>query len=148
MISITWCYNNWANVTGGCRGALCKQAVYLFGYVKMDMINKLKDKNAVIKSYKSHCGGLVAPESDNNPWNYKFTWNPRNVILAGLDGAKYLKNNLVRTFNYNEVFSKVEKISFYANDAHIYGRPSEHIICTTFRVLTITDILNRRPSLI
>ena len=45
MISITWCYNNWANVTGGCRGALCKQAVYLFGYVKMDMINKLSEFN-------------------------------------------------------------------------------------------------------
>ena len=76
----------------------------------MDIINKLKDKNAVIKSFKSHCGGLIAPESDNNPWNYKFIWNPRNVILAGSDGAKYLKNNLVTTFNYNEVFSKVEKV--------------------------------------
>ena len=76
----------------------------------MDIINKLKDKNAVIKSFKSHCGGLIAPESDNNPWNYKFTWNPRNVILAGSYGAKYLKNNLVTKFNYNEVFSKVEKV--------------------------------------
>jgi len=37
--------------------------------------------------FESFTGGLVAPQSDNNPWNYKFTWNPRNVVIAGQGGA-------------------------------------------------------------
>ena len=38
---------------------------------------------------RSHCGGLVAPESDDNPWHYKISWNPRNIVLAGKAGAIY-----------------------------------------------------------
>jgi hypothetical protein len=36
-----------------------------------------------MEAFESYCGGLVAPESDDNPWHYKFSWNPRNVVLAG-----------------------------------------------------------------
>ncbi len=49
----------------------------------MKIIDELKHKGAEITSFKSYCGGLVAPESNDNPWGYKFSWNPRNVILAG-----------------------------------------------------------------
>jgi hypothetical protein len=52
----------------------------------MQVIDQLKAEGKVITGYKSHCGGLIAPESDTNPWHYKFTWNPRNVVLAGQGG--------------------------------------------------------------
>ena len=76
----------------------------------MDVIDRLKDEGARISVFKSFCGGLIAPESDNNPWNYKFTWNPRNVVLAGKSGAVYLKNKNIKEFSYNQVFSNLEKV--------------------------------------
>jgi saccharopine dehydrogenase-like NADP-dependent oxidoreductase len=47
----------------------------------MKTIDELKEKGAEITSFKSYCGGLVSPESNTNPWGYKFSWNPRNVVL-------------------------------------------------------------------
>ena len=76
----------------------------------MDVIDRLKDEGARISVFKSFCGGLIAPESDNNPWSYKFTWNPRNVVLAGKSGAVYLKNKSIKEFSYHQVFSNLEKV--------------------------------------
>ncbi|MBL31247.1 MAG: saccharopine dehydrogenase [Flavobacteriales bacterium] len=76
----------------------------------MDIIDSLHEKGAVINTFKSFCGGLIAPESDNNPWNYKFTWNPKNVVLAGSSGASYLKNGSIKEFGYDEVFSHTENV--------------------------------------
>ena len=45
------------------------------------------DPRGKLVGFKSSTGGLVAPKYDNTPWNYKFTWNPRNVVLAGQGGA-------------------------------------------------------------
>ncbi len=53
----------------------------------MQVIDKIKDAGGKMLLFESFCGGIVAPESDNNLWNYKFTWNPRNVVLAGQGGA-------------------------------------------------------------
>ncbi len=53
----------------------------------MKMINEIKNKGGMITSFKSHCGGLMSPESDDNPWHYKITWNPVNVVAAGSSGA-------------------------------------------------------------
>jgi len=77
----------------------------------MDIIDSLKEKGAVINVFKSFCGGLIAPESDNNPWNYKFTWNPKNVVLAGQAGASYLKQGAIKTLKYDEIFSNIEKVT-------------------------------------
>ncbi|MGB6035177.1 MAG: saccharopine dehydrogenase C-terminal domain-containing protein, partial [Cryomorphaceae bacterium] len=56
-------------------------------------------------------GGLVAPESDNNPWNYKFTWNPRNVVLAGQGGAvKFKHNGQFKYIPYQRLFRRTEII--------------------------------------
>ncbi|MGZ4091215.1 MAG: saccharopine dehydrogenase C-terminal domain-containing protein, partial [Bacteroidia bacterium] len=49
----------------------------------MKVIDEIKEKGGEVVSFKSFCGGLVAPESNDNPWGYKFSWNPRNVVLAG-----------------------------------------------------------------
>ena len=77
----------------------------------MSIIDSLKSQNFKITSFKSFCGGLIAPESCDNPWGYKFTWNPRNVVLAGSDGAKYLKNGKVKEISYNQVFKNIESVT-------------------------------------
>ena len=52
-------------------------------------IDAIQAKGGTIRTFYSHCGGLVAPESDNNPWHYKISWNPANVVNAGKAGAVF-----------------------------------------------------------
>ncbi len=63
-----------------------------------------------IISFKSYCGGLIAPESDNNPWHYKFSWNPKNIVTAGFGGAKYLQNGKHVEVPYEKMFDNNKKI--------------------------------------
>lgn len=63
-----------------------------------------------IVSFHSHTGGLVAPESDDNPWHYKISWNPRNVVRAGAAGAKYLLDGKVVTREYASLFERPVRI--------------------------------------
>lgn len=77
----------------------------------LKLIKEIKNDNGKIKSFKSHCGGLIHPKYDNNPWNYKFTWNPRNVVLAAKGQAKFLRNNKIVQVNYPDVFNQIEKIN-------------------------------------
>ena len=78
----------------------------------MKIIDEIKSKGGKVTSFKSFCGGLIAPESDNNPWNYKFTWNPRNVVLAGQGGAACFKrNNQYKYIPYNRLFGRLDNIS-------------------------------------
>lgn len=76
----------------------------------MQIIDKLKAEGADITSFKSYCGGLVAPESNDNPWGYKFSWNPRNVILAGQGTAMYIENGKYKYIPYNRLFTQTETI--------------------------------------
>ncbi len=76
----------------------------------MQILDDLKKKGAKITSFKSHCGGLVAPESDDNPWHYKISWNPRNVVLAGKAGAVYLENGKTVTKIYEELFNADKQV--------------------------------------
>ncbi len=70
----------------------------------MAILDEIHEKGGKITSFKSHCGGLVAPESDDNPWHYKISWNPRNIILAGKAGAIYLEDGATVTKHYSEIF--------------------------------------------
>ena len=70
----------------------------------MELIHSIQNKGGKITSFKSHCGGLIAPESDNNPWHYKISWNPRNIILAGKAGALFLEANNKKHLTYDELF--------------------------------------------
>ena len=76
-------------------------------------INALRSVGAQITSFKSYCGGLVAPESEGaNPWRYKFSWNPRNVVLAGQGGpAQYLENGELKAIPYSELFARAEVLA-------------------------------------
>ena len=77
----------------------------------MDLISRTKEKGSKITSFRSHTGGLTAPESDNNPWHYKISWNPRNVVTAGRAGAVYKKNRTIITKKYEELFSGCNDVS-------------------------------------
>lgn len=87
------------------------------------IFDSIRKVSSDILSFKSYCGGLIAPESDNNPWHYKFSWNPQNVINAGKDGAKFLKNGKEVRIGYEQVFEhtstihceQVGKLAYYAN---------------------------------
>lgn len=78
----------------------------------MKIIHGIQAKGGTVTSFKSFCGGLVAPESDNNPWNYKFTWNPRNVVLAGQGvAACFIRNNEYKYIPYNRLFARLDNLS-------------------------------------
>ena len=76
----------------------------------MEIIHRIKNLGGEITSFKSYTGGLVAPESNDNPWGYKFTWNPRNVIVAGQGTAKYISNGEYKYIPYQRLFSEIEKV--------------------------------------
>ena len=89
----------------------------------MDVIHRISDQGAKILLFESFTGGLVAPESDNNLWNYKFTWNPRNVVLAGQGGAAmFIQEGTYKYIPYHKLFRRTEfltlgdqKFEAYAN---------------------------------
>ena len=70
----------------------------------MEIIDGIHNEGGEIISFRSHCGGLVAPESDDNPWHYKISWNPRNIIMAGKAGAHYRENGEEKNLAYEELF--------------------------------------------
>lgn len=75
----------------------------------MQVIDRIRDAGGKILSFESFCGGLVAPESDNNLWNYKFTWNPRNVVLAGQGGAaEFKQEGTYKYIPYHRLFRRTE----------------------------------------
>ncbi|MBI5857368.1 MAG: saccharopine dehydrogenase NADP-binding domain-containing protein [Sphingobacteriales bacterium] len=71
----------------------------------MKIIDDIRKKGGHITSFKSHCGGLVAPESDDNPWHYKISWNPRNIIMAGKAGAHFRESGEEKKIAYEELFT-------------------------------------------
>jgi len=76
----------------------------------MQLIHRINEQGGHIHSFHSHTGGLVSPVSDDNPWHYKISWNPRNVVLAGSAGAKYLENGEIVTRTYEELFRQINKV--------------------------------------
>ena len=77
----------------------------------MRLINRIKNQGHELLCFESFTGGLIAPESDNNPWNYKFTWNPHNVVLAGQDGpARFIQHGKYKYIPYNRLFRRTELV--------------------------------------
>jgi len=74
------------------------------------IIHSIQRVAGSITSFKSYCGGLIAPECDNNPWHYKFSWNPKNIITAGLGGAKYLQQGKHVEVPYEKIFDNNKKV--------------------------------------
>ncbi|SFO17638.1 saccharopine dehydrogenase (NADP+, L-glutamate forming) [Algoriphagus ornithinivorans] len=78
----------------------------------MKIIDEAKEKGHQITSFKSYCGGLLAPESEDNPWKYKFTWNPRNVVLAGQGTSRYIEKGDLKFIPYHQLYKRLESIHF------------------------------------
>lgn len=76
----------------------------------MRLLDSIRSKGGKIESFKSYAGGLIAPESDNNPWHYKFTWNPRNVVLAGQGTAQYLEDGKHKYIPYSRLFKNAQTV--------------------------------------
>ncbi|MBK9451409.1 MAG: saccharopine dehydrogenase NADP-binding domain-containing protein [Bacteroidetes bacterium] len=75
----------------------------------MEMIERVREQGGKISSFRSYCGALVAPECKNE-WGYKFTWAPRNVILAGQGVARYRRDGAIRYLPYHRLFERIEEI--------------------------------------
>ena len=113
----------------------------------MKIFDKIHSEGGKIISFKSHCGGLVAPESDDNPWHYKISWNPRNILMAGKSGAHYRENGEEKRLKYEELFTadrlveipEIGYLSWYPNRdslsyAPLYGlEDAKTILRTTLR---------------
>lgn len=76
----------------------------------MALIDNLHQQGARIDSFSSYCGGLIAPASDTNPWHYKFTWNPMNVVTAGQATAAFLKDGKVAYITPQRIFLEAETL--------------------------------------
>lgn len=84
----------------------------------MQVIDRIKDAGGKVLMFESFCGGLIAPESDDNSWHYKFTWNPRNVVLAGQGGAaEFIQEGTYKYVPYHRLFRRTEFL-----DVENYGR--------------------------
>ncbi|UYQ95131.1 saccharopine dehydrogenase NADP-binding domain-containing protein [Chitinophaga horti] len=89
----------------------------------MKLIHSIEKKGGQIYAFKSYCGGLVSPESNDNPWQYKVSWNPRNIVLAGSSGAIYREKGKIKDIPYETLFDQAKtvmvpgigKLAFYPN---------------------------------
>ena len=78
----------------------------------MQVIDRIKASGGSLLSFESFTGGLIAPETDpENPWRYKFTWNPRNVVMAGQGTAKYLQNGSFKYIPYQQLFQRITHVT-------------------------------------
>ena len=96
----------------------------------MQLFHRIKEEGGTITSFKSHCGGLVAPESDDNPWHYKISWNPRNIVMAGKSGAVYKENGKEVHLPYENLFNAERIVSLPGGEVYAYypNRDSLHYI--------------------
>lgn len=122
----------------------------------MKHINEIKDQGGKITAFRSYTGGLIAPESDDNPWHYKITWNPRNIVLAGQGTAQYMENGKFKYVPYHRLFQEYQVVDVpgvgqyeaYANRdsllyREVYGLSGiPNILRGTFRPLGYCDAWN------
>jgi saccharopine dehydrogenase-like NADP-dependent oxidoreductase len=110
----------------------------------MQLFDEIRAKGGAITSFKTHCGGLVAPESDDNPWHYKISWNPRNIVMAGHAGAAYKENGTIIKKEYAQVFENCKEIvvgdlpafAWYPNRDSLSYMPLYHLENSTTFIRT------------
>ena len=76
----------------------------------MKVIDKIRENGGELTAFETFTGGLLAPSAEENPWEYKFTWNPRNVVLAGQGIVKFVQRNKYKYIPYHKLFRRTEQI--------------------------------------
>ncbi|MGL1885699.1 MAG: saccharopine dehydrogenase NADP-binding domain-containing protein [Reichenbachiella sp.] len=76
----------------------------------MKILDRIRESGAELKTFETFTGGLLAPSNDDNPWKYKFTWNPRNVVLAGQGYVKFIQKGRYKYIPYHRLFRRTEMI--------------------------------------
>jgi saccharopine dehydrogenase-like NADP-dependent oxidoreductase len=109
----------------------------------MEKINEIKEKGGELTAFRSFTGGLIAPECNDNPWNYKFTWNPRNVVLAGKGTAQYLENSKLKYIPYNRLFKDIQPVEIdgVEGDYEGYANRDSLLYCEKYGLEGIPSIL-------
>jgi len=92
----------------------------------MQLIDQIREDDGVVTSFQSYCGGLIAPESDTNPWHYKIAWNPWNIVRAGSGGADFIMNDKTFHRTYEQLYKKcsVVEVEGYGEYAAYANRDS------------------------
>ena len=108
----------------------------------MQIIDQIKEDGGILTSFKSFCGGLVHPDYDDNPWNYKFTWNPRNVVLAGQGTAQYIEGGEIKYIPYNKLFNRTENMSVLdSGEFEAYANRDSLSYRKSYRIENISTLL-------
>jgi saccharopine dehydrogenase-like NADP-dependent oxidoreductase len=77
----------------------------------MELLDKIRDKGYRVKAFESFTGGLLAPESEgDNPWRYKFTWSPKQVVVSGQGTVKFIQEKTFKYIPYQKLFRRTEAI--------------------------------------
>ncbi|MBN2745393.1 MAG: saccharopine dehydrogenase NADP-binding domain-containing protein [Bacteroidales bacterium] len=116
----------------------------------MKIIDQIRNTGGTLTAFFSSTGGLVAPAFDDNPWNYKFTWNPRNVVLAGQGVSKFIRNGDYKFIPYTQLFSRIIPTSVEGyGDFEIYPNRDSLAYRKTYNLDNIPTIFRgtiRRPG--
>ncbi len=116
----------------------------------MQGIRRILDEEGELLAFESSTGGLVAPGYEKNPWQYKFTWNPRNVVLAGSEGARFLHNGKFKYIPYHKVFQRIETIQVPGMGAfEVYGNRDSLAYRETYGLQNLQTMFRgtiRRPG--
>lgn len=76
------------------------------------IIDRVHQQNGIIKKFYSFCGALPAPEAIDNPFNYRFSWSPRGVLIASNNDAKYLFKKEIVSVAPENLFKDLRWIDF------------------------------------
>ena len=135
----------------------------------MRVIHEVHGAGGRVEAFTSWCGGLPAPESNTNPFGYKFSWSPRGVLLASKNSAKYLKDGGVVTVPAEDLFASPQIIPIpglgefegYPNRDSVsyretYGIPEARTVlrgtlryagwCETLRKMVRLGLLDEAPK--
>lgn len=107
----------------------------------MKIIDDIHSKGGKIITFHSYCGGLVAPESNDNPWGYKISWSPRNVVMAGNGTAEYLANGKIKMLPYQRLFDQAQQIQVGQYTLDTYPNRNSIQYIQAYRIPEVQNIL-------
>ncbi len=106
------------------------------------VIDDIHARGGKMKSFRSYTGGLIAPECDDNPWHYKFSWNPRNVVLSGQGTAQYLENGKYKYIPYHRLFRQYRTVEIpHAGTFEVYANRDSLLYRDAYGLKDIPNLL-------